>query len=346
MSLFKKILFIITMLFILILGSWFTIVWYHFIYMPICTVGERQEVATVKIPPGAGVRYLAYHLFQGGFIKHPKIFILLARFTKDTPLLKLGEYQITRNLTAQKLLDNIVAGKVKQGTVTFIEGWTFRQVKEALTAESHILHTINELSDQQIMAKLGDNQGHPEGLFFPDTYFFNWGESDFQILHQAYDRMKIILNKAWHSRSKNLPYKNSYQALIVASLIEKEAALSKERPEIAGVILRRLKKRIPLQVDPTVLYGLGLPYDRPITKEDLVSHTPYNTYQNYGLPPTPIDIPSRESILAALNPTPGRTFYYVARGDGSHIFSVTYQAHRKAVKRYQRNDKEMITISL
>ncbi len=242
MSLFKKTVFIITMLFILILGSWFTIVWYHFIYMPICTNWERQEAATVKIPPGVGLRYLAYHLFQGGFIKHPKLFILLAQFTKDTPLLKLGEYQITRNLTAQKLLDNIVAGKVKQGSVTFIEGWTFRQVKEALTAESHIVHTINELSDQQIMAKLGDTQGHPEGLFFPDTYFFNWGESDFQILHQAYDRMKIILNKAWYSRSKNLPYKNSYQALIVASLIEKEAALSKERPKIAGVILRRLKK--------------------------------------------------------------------------------------------------------
>lgn len=144
-------------------------------------------------------------------------------------------------MTARELLDNIVAGKVKQRSVTFIEGWTFRQVKEALEANSHILHTINELSDQQIMAKLGDNR-HPKGLFFPDTYFFTWGETDFQILRRAYDRMQTILKKAWQSRSKNLPYKNSYQALIVASLTEKETALSKESLEIAGVILRRLKK--------------------------------------------------------------------------------------------------------
>lgn len=238
---------------------------------------------------------------------------------------------------------------MKQRRVTFIEGWTFRQVKEGLKANSRILYTINELSDQQIMEKLGDN-GDPEGLFSTDTYFFTFRETDFQILRQAYDRMQTILKRAWQSRSKSLPYKNSYQALIVASLIEKETALYKECPEIAGVILRRLKKECLYKeclykLDPTVLYGLGRSYDSPITKEDLVFHTPYDTYQNYELPPTSIDMPSRGSILAAVNSTLWDTFYYVALGgDVSHVFSPTYQANHEAVKKYQRNDEEIIII--
>lgn len=331
MSLFRKIGFFTTLL-ILIFTIWFAIVWHHFVYIPMCGI---KQITTIKVPPGTGARRLAYHLFRRGYIKHPEIFILLSRLTGDASLLKTGEYQVTRNMTARELLDNIVLGKVKQRTITFIEGWTFRQIKNTLETNPYIIHTINTLSDEQIMSKLGDKR-HPEGMFFPDTYFFTWGETDFEILCQAYNRMQTVLKKIWASRSKNLPYKNPYQVLIVASLIEKETALSKERPEIAGVILRRLKKRMPLQVDPTILYGLGRSYDSPLTKEDLLSHTPYNTYQHYGLPPTPIDMPSRESILAAINPSPGRTLYYVSRGDGSHVFSITYQAHREEVKKYQK----------
>ena len=336
MSLFKKIIFIIAAIFILILGTWFSIMWHRFIRTPMCSERKVQQVTTIKVPVGTGIHYLAYRLSERSLIKHPKIFILLARLTGGPALLKSGEYQVTRTMTPRELLNNIVVGKVKQWSVTFIEGWTFRQFKEGLKANSHIHHTVDKLSDQKIMEKLGDNR-HPEGLFFPDTYFFTCGDTDFQILRQSYNQMKIILKKIWYIRSKNLPYKDPYQALIVASLIEKETALPKERPEIAGVILRRLKKRMPLQVDPTVLYGLGRPYDSPITKDDLVSHTPYNTYQNYGLPPTPIDMPSHESILAAVNPASKGALYYVARGDGSHVFSSTYQAHHEAVKKYQRN---------
>ena len=329
----------------LIFETWVAIIWHRFIHMPIRSEKEVQQATTIKIPAGTGIRYLAYHLSEQGLVKHPKIFILLAYLTEDPSLLKAGEYQITRTMTLRELLNNIVLGKVKQRSVTFIEGWTFRQFKEGLEANSHIQHIINKLSDQQIMEKLGDNR-HPEGLFFPDTYFFTWGDTDLQILRQAYDRMQTILKKVWQNRSKNLSYKDSYQALIVASLIEKETALPTERPKIAGVILRRLKKRMPLQVDPTVLYGLGQPYNSPITKKDLASHTPYNTYQNYGLPPTPIDMPSYGSILAAVNPARGGALYYVARGNGSHIFSSTYQAHREAVKKYQRNDEKVAIISL
>ena len=187
------------------------------------------------------------------------------------------------------------------------------------------------------MEKLRDNR-HPEGLFFLDTYFFTLEDTDFQILRRAYDRVQTVLKKVWHIRSKNLPYKDPYQALTVASLIEKETILPEERFKIDGIILSRcVKKKIP-QVDPTVLYGLGRPYDSLITKDDLVSHVPYNTYQNYGLLPTPIDMPSHGSILAAVNPDLwGGASYYVARGGGSHVFSSTYQAHREAVKKYQRN---------
>ncbi|MFW0097060.1 MAG: endolytic transglycosylase MltG [Coxiella endosymbiont of Haemaphysalis qinghaiensis] len=190
----------------------------------------------------------------------------------------------------------------------------------------------------KIMEKLRDNR-HPEGLFFPDTYFFTLKDTDFQTLRRAYDRMQIILKKVWHIRSKNLPYKDPYQALIVASFIEKETTLPEERSKIDGVILSRcVKKKILLQVDPTVLYGLRRPYDRLITKDDLVSLVPYNTYQNYGLPPIPIDMPSHRSILDAVNPDLGEgALYYVAREGGSHVFSSTYQAHREAVKKYQRN---------
>lgn len=188
------------------------------------------------------------------------------------------------------------------------------------------------------MEKLRDNR-HSAGLFFPDTYFFTLKDTDFQVLRRAYDQIQTILKKVWPIRSKNLPYKDPYQALIVASFIEKETALPEERSKIYGVILSRcVKKKILLQVDPTVLYGLGWPYDSLITKNDLVSYAPYDTYQNYELPPTPIDIPSHGSILAAVNPAlGGGALYYVARGGGSHVFSSTYQAHREAVKKYQRN---------
>lgn len=339
MTLFRKIVLIISAIVVLILGMWFAIVWHRFIHTPLRSEKEIKQATTIQVSPGTGVHYLANHLHQRGLLQHPQFFIWLARLTGGASLLKAGEYQIMRSMTPRDLLDNIVAGKVKQRSITFIEGWTFRQVKAALNENSYIKHTITTLTDQQVMTQLGYPDQRPEGLFFPDTYFFTWGDSDIKILREAYQHMQTALNVAWQRRAKNLAYKNPCQALIVASLVEKETALPKERPEIAGVILRRLKKRIPLQVDPTVLYGLSRPYDSRITKEDLMTNTAYNTYKHYGLPPTPIDMPSRASILAALNPTGGDALYYVARrGCGSHVFSATYKEHRQAVKKYRQEE--------
>ncbi|AAO90046.1 endolytic transglycosylase MltG [Coxiella burnetii] len=336
MSFFKKIILFIGAIVVMILGMWFAIVWHRFIHTPLQSDKAIQQVSTIKVPPGTGIHYLAKSLHEQGLLQNPQFFIWLARLKGDAPLLKAGEYEITPTMTPLELLRNVVAGKVKQRSITFIEGWTFREMKQTLEENPYIHHTIDRLSDQKILAKLGCTNLRPEGLFFPDTYSFTWGDNDIKILRQAYQRMQTILNEAWQQRADNLPYKNPYQALILASLVEKETALPKERPKIAGVILRRLKKGMPLQVDPTVLYGLGRPYGSPITKEDLVSNSPYNTYQHYGLPPTPIDMPSRASILAALKPESGDALYYVARGDGSHIFSATYKEHKEAIKKVFR----------
>ncbi|QHG92641.1 endolytic transglycosylase MltG [Coxiella endosymbiont of Amblyomma sculptum] len=342
MFLFKKIVSSIATVFVLVLGIWFIVVWYGFSYVPMYGKTKTKcTETTVKVPSGTGIRFLSCCLFKRNLIRNPKILVFLARFTGSAPLLRAGEYQIVNTTTPQKLLNEIITGNTKQRRITFIEGWTFRQVKKALSENPYIQHTINKLNNRKIMESLGDNH-NPEGLFFPDTYFFTWGETDLQILHQAHSRMQTVLQKIWKKRSKNLPYKNPYQALIVASLIEKETASPKEYVEISGVILRRLKKSMLLQVDPTILYGLDFPYSRPITKKDLIAPTPYNTYRNHGLPPTPIDMPSYRSIWASVNPDSGNTLYYVARGDGNHVFSNTYRSHRIAIKKYQqrKNDKK------
>lgn len=333
----KKIVIFASVIIVLIIGLWFAVIWHSLIYTPL--LHGQQKSISVKVLPGTGIHALARKLHEAGLIHHPRLFILLAKLTGDAPKMKAGEYQITPKMTAPDLLANIVAGKVMQRSITFIEGWTFRQMRQLLDENTHIKHTITYLSGAQIMATLGHpEQQYPEGLFFPDTYFFTWGSSDIDVLKQAYDKMQTILQQQWQQRSNDLPYKNAYQALIVASLIEKETALPQERRLISGVIVRRLKKRMRLQVDPTVLYGLGRPYGSVITEGDLALYTPYNTYQRYGLPPTPIDMPSEASIIAALHPSPGDALYYVSRGDGSHEFSATYQEHRKAVEKYLQRE--------
>lgn len=329
---FKRIIIFFIALVTLTLIVWFAAIWHDLIDTPL--LRKPQSSMTVQVPAGSGIHTLAKKLHQANLIRYPRLFILMAKITGDAPQMKAGEYQITPTMTAPDLLANIVAGKVMQRSITFIEGWTFRQMKQALADNPHIKHTITHLNDAQIMAELSHPRQYPEGLFFPDTYFFTWGDSDIKILNQSYDKMQKIVQEAWQQRALGLPYKKPYKALIVASLIEKETALPKERRLIAGVILRRLKKSMRLQVDPTVLYGLGRPYESTITQGDLDLYTPYNTYQRYGLPPTPIDMPSRAAVLAALHPARSDALYYVARGDGSHKFSATYKEHRQAVKKY------------
>jgi UPF0755 protein len=224
---------------------------------------------------------------------------------------------------------------VVQYPLTLVEGWTFRQVMEALQADERLEHLIEDPSAEAVMARLGRRGVHPEGRFFPDTYHFTRGSSDLDILKRAHAAMERVLAEEWEARADGLPIESPDEALILASIIEKETGLASERAEIAGVFVRRLRLGMRLQTDPTVIYGLGDDFDGNLRRADLRNDHPYNTYVHAGLPPTPIALPGREAIRAALNPADGETLYFVARGDGSHAFSVTLEEHNRAVRKYQ-----------
>lgn len=226
-------------------------------------------------------------------------------------------------------------GEVVQYSLTLVEGWNFRQLRSALQNQPKLQQTLDGLSDAEIMAHIGAPELHPEGRFFPDTYRFTRGTSDADLLRRAYARLEQVLEEEWQQRSEGLPYQNAYQALVMASIIEKETGVPEERGEIAGVFVRRLARGMLLQTDPTVIYGMGERYKGRITRTDLRTPTPYNTYTNAGLPPTPIAMVGREAIHAALHPADGTSLYFVARGDGSHVFSDTLDQHNRAVREYQ-----------
>lgn len=250
--------------------------------------------------------------------------------------LKAGEYELSKGLTTPQLLMLFVEGKTRQYSITFPEGWTFKQIRQKITADPYLKQTLTGVDDETLMAKLNADYKHPEGLFFPDTYFFDKNTSDFTLLKRAYKKMQRVLQKQWQAKEEDLPLENPYQALILASIIEKETGLASERTLISGVFTRRLQKGMLLQTDPTVIYGMGDNYQGDIRFKDLREATPYNTYVIQGLPPTPIAMPGKEAIYAALHPAEGDALYFVARGDGSHIFSATLAEHNKAVNEYQR----------
>lgn len=311
--------------------GWF---WYQFYHEPLI---HNDRAETIKIPPNTGIVDLRDNLERRGLLRHPHFFLYMTRRLGHATRLRYGEYWIKPGMSAADLVENIVEGQgYVRHHVTLIEGWTFQKIKKTLAADASLIHKLKNKTNQQIMFWLGSKKRHPEGLFFPSTYYFLWGNSDLYILKKAYQKMQNYLQQQWRKRAKHLPYRNKYQALIVASMVEKETAVASERPIIAGVILHRLKIRMKLQVDPTVLYGVGKPFGSVITKRDLRRKTPYNTYQIYGLPPTPIDMPSASSILAALHPKKTKYLYYVARGDGSHQFSKTYKEHLAAIRKYRR----------
>jgi UPF0755 protein len=247
--------------------------------------------------------------------------------------LKTGEYEIDKGVTAPAILALLASGKTRQYTITFPEGWAYRQILEAI--QKHPALQKTQVNGETLLLGLGSEQTHPEGLFFPDTYFFEKNTTDATLLKRAYQRMRMILNEEWQQKQPDLPLESPYQALILASIVEKETAVAQERPLIAGVFLRRLKQGMPLQTDPTVIYGMGADYQGNIRSQDLKTPTPYNTYLIKGLPPTPIALPGREAIHAVLHPVSGKSLYFVAKGDGSHVFSATLKEHNKAVARYQ-----------
>lgn len=254
--------------------------------------------------------------------------------------LKVGEYELKANLTAPQILALFIQGKTRQYSITFPEGWTFKQIKQKISQHPDLKHTLDSMNDEEIMEKLKADKNYPEGLFFPDTYYFARNASDFSILKKSYQKMQRVLDEEWQHKAQDLAVQDKYQALILASIVEKETAAPQERPLIAGVFTQRLKIGMMLQTDPTVIYGMGDSYRGNITRQALHTPTPYNTYTIKGLPPTPIAMPGKEAIQAALHPTKTDKLYFVAHGhDGTHVFSATLKAHNDAVQQYIRNTK-------
>jgi UPF0755 protein len=289
----------------------------------------------IDVPSGTTPNRMFYRMQHEGLLDDAVWLRLYWRFNMAGTALHTGEYRLTPGMTVGQLFDAWQRGDVVQYNITLVEGWTFRQVRAAVAKHEKLRHTLEGLSDAEVMDKLGHAGVFPEGRFFPDTYRFVRGMSDVELLQQAYMRLDEVLAKEWAERSSGLPYRDPYQALIMASLVEKETGIPQERGQIAGVFVRRLRLGMMLQTDPTVIYGMGERYNGKITRADLREPTPYNTYTMTGLPPTPIAMVGREAIHAALNPSDGSSLYFVARGDGSHVFSDDLDDHNSAVREFQ-----------
>lgn len=289
----------------------------------------------LDVPNGTTPNRMFYRMQNEGLLDDAVWLRLYWRFNMAGTPLHTGEYRLTPGMTVEQLFDAWRRADVVQYNLTLVEGWTFRQVRSAVAKHEKIKHTLDGLSDSEVMDKLGHTGVFPEGRFFPDTYRFVRGMSDVELLQQAYMRLDEVLAKEWAERTTDLPYRDPYQALIMASLVEKETGIPQERGQIAGVFVRRLRLGMMLQTDPTVIYGMGERYNGKITRADLREPTPYNTYTITGLPPTPIAMVGREAIHAALNPSDGTSLYFVARGDGSHVFSDDLDDHNSAVREFQ-----------
>jgi UPF0755 protein len=298
---------------------------------PMAVEGEQS----VTVAPGMSLNAVARSLQQQGLIENPRLFVWMARLGGNAARLQAGEYEVSPGMTPPQLLQRMVEGRVRQYAITVVEGITFRELLQQLEAHPALRHDLAGLDEQAVMAKLGHPGEHPEGRFLPETYHFPRGLSDAEFLGRAYRAMQERLEIEWRGRAEGLPLKSPYEALILASIVEKETGLESERRAIAGVFIRRLQKGMRLQTDPTVIYGLGLDFDGNLRRRDLLSDSPYNTYARRGLPPTPIAMPGADAIHAALHPDDGDALYFVARGDGSHHFSATLEEHNRAVLEYQ-----------
>jgi UPF0755 protein len=300
-----------------------------------------EKPVTIEIEKGDTLKKITDKLLVQNVNIKPFWFKFIAKRGNANKKIKSGEYELPVNVTAPQILTLFVSGKVKQHPITFPEGWSFKQIRQELDKNPYIQHTLQNASFEQIPTKLGISQNHPEGVFFPDTYFFEKHTTDATILKRAYDKMQVVLAEEWQNRAENLPLTTPYQALILASIIEKETAAPTERTQIAGVFTRRLQQDMMLQTDPTVIYGMGDSYQGDIKKVDLQTPTPYNTYTFKGLPPTPIAMAGREAIHAALHPDSSEALYFVAKGNGTHAFSATLEEHNTAVETYLLHKNEV-----
>lgn len=309
----------------------------HALWYLAVPVEVRKLPAEFDIPPGAGFRVAVRQIEESGVAVGPRRFELLARVLGRTHGIKAGSYELAAAPTPLELLGMLTRGDVTQAEITLIEGWTFRQLRATLDAHPGVRHDTRGLSDGEVMARLNVGERHPEGLFFPDTYLFPKGASDLRILERAYTAMQRHLAREWAERDPTTPYRTPYEALIMASIVEKETGRADERERIAGVLVNRLRIGMLLQADPTVIYGLGEKFDGNLRRIHLQTDGPYNTYTRSGLPPTPIASPGLAALRAALRPATTDALYYVARGDGSSVFSRSLEEHNRAVRKYQIN---------
>jgi len=329
--LFKKLL-VLMLLSVLIAGAAVYYYAYDELRLP-------ESPVTFELRAGSGLRAAASQLSAAGIIGRPEPFELLARLLGESGRLKAGNYELSAPLTPLGLLQRMTRGDVTLTAVTFVEGWTFGQMRKALEENPRVRKELATLSEPEILQKLGMSIPSTEGWFFPDTYHVTDGTTDISILQRAHKLMRKHLEQEWARRAPNLPLSSPEEALILASIVEKETGRPDERGLVAAVFINRLRIGMRLQTDPTVLYGLGESFDGNIRKRDLLTDTPYNTYTRNGLPPTPIAMPGLDALRATLNPAPSDALYFVARGDGSSKFSRTLAEHERAVTQYQRRGR-------
>ena len=331
MRLFLKLFLLLSIVLATIIGA--TVWWAN------APIRMRDATVDFRIATGSSLRTAAAQMQEAGITINPDLLALLARWRGVATGIKAGSYSINQGVTPEQLLAKLARGDVTQGELALVDGWTFRQWRARLDQHPDLKHETQSLTEAEIATRLGIDGGRIEGWLFPDTYLFDKQSSDLELLARAHRAMRKKLDVAWAERDANLPYRNAYEALTMASIVEKETGRSDDRTLIAAVFINRLRKGMLLQTDPTVIYGLDDKFDGNLRKRDLQTDTPYNTYTRTGLPPSPIAMPGSAALQAALHPAASDALYFVARGDGSSQFSRTLDEHNKAVNKYQRGNK-------
>lgn len=321
----------ISLIALVAIGSYLTWAWNHEL-----TLGSQPRI----VKTGTSMQAFTRELHRQGVLPDRYSLVLLAYLKGQGRALKAGEYQFGPAMTQRTLLEQVVTGKVIEYPLALIEGWTFQQFLQAIHQAPKIENTLGESSPNEIMEKLGHPGLHPEGQFYPDTYYYSATTSDVSLLRRAFSRMQARVDAEWANRQPDLPLNDAYDALKLASIVEKETGLGSERQLIAGVFINRLRRGMRLQSDPTVIYGLGESFDGNLTRKHLLRDSPYSTYTRGGLPPTPIAMPGGDALHAVLHPAATKALYFVSRGDGSHEFSETLRAHNNAVIKYQLGGKK------
>jgi UPF0755 protein len=323
-----------TIIFLLIIAFGST---FYYLYRPLTF---NNSPVSYTVSPGSGVLRIAYDLKKLGVIDSPQLFVIIVSIEGQQTKLQSGEYQFESGITSlQSIITKMKEGDVVTHELTIVDGWSFKQLMQVLNNQPDLKHELAGLTPAQVAQKLQLNAENPEGLFLPETYQFVGGDSDISILKRANKAMMVVLNAEWQTRTTGDIYTTPYQALIVASMIQKESGVPADQSKVSGVIYRRLQKNMRLQIDPTVIYAMGDAYTGKLHSKDLWVSSPYNTYRHRGLPPTPIAYPSDTALYAALHPEQGNELYFVAAGNGTHYFSSNLQTHDRAVIKYLLNGK-------